>query len=263
MQKKLGTGLLNVTATLFTLLGLMALDGADCSAQGFRWPEEPENLKVLPKEVRGAQLGQVMRGFATALGARCEHCHVGEGSDLSKFDFASDQKLAKRKARVMIQMVQAINQNHFAEITTLEDSPQKRVEVTCMTCHRTLTKPLMLDGILDQTIETDGTEAAIAKYRELREKYYGSFAYDFSAGTLTGLGERLGTNGSFDAALRILDLELEMNGESASIYYTLGGIQASAGRHEEAITSYERGLELAQENFKPFFQKEIERLRNP
>ncbi len=43
------------------------------------------------------------------LGVRCEHCHVGEGNDLSKFDFASDARPAKAVARKMILMLRAIN----------------------------------------------------------------------------------------------------------------------------------------------------------
>ena len=256
-------GFRNLTPTLCLVLGLITFGSTSGSAQGFRWPEEPKNLKVLPKEAKGAQLGQIMRGFASSLGVRCEHCHVGEGPDLSKFDFSSDQKLTKRTARVMIQMVQAINQNHIAKLAELEDSPQEQVEVTCMTCHRTLAKPLMLGDILAETIEKDGIEAAVVQYRQLKEKYYGGFAYDFSPGTLTGLGERLAAGGNFDAALSILQLEIEMNGESASIYFTLGGVQARAGMREEAIKSYESGLELAPEDWKPFFRQQIERLRNP
>ena len=100
----------HLLATLVILVCVSALTTFGW-AEEFRWPEEPENLKVLPAEVKGARLGGVMRGFASALGVRCEHCHVGEGPDLAKFDFPSDEKAAKRKARVMFKMVQQINEN--------------------------------------------------------------------------------------------------------------------------------------------------------
>lgn len=249
--------------SLCLALCLIATLSTRSSAQGFRWPEEPENLQVLPKKVKGARLGQMMRGFASALGVRCEHCHVGEGPDLTKFDFPSDEQLAKRKARVMIQMVQAINRDHLAKLTSLEDPAQERIEVACMTCHRTQTTPLFLEDVLSETIQNDGVEAAVAQYRKLREQYYGGFAYDFSSGVLTGLGERVADGGNTEAALRMLELEIEMNGESASVYFTLGQVQAGAGMREEAIQSFERGMELAPENWKPFYQKQIDRLRNP
>ena len=244
-----------------TMVGSLVLNPANCSAQGFRWPEEPKNLKVLPKGTKGAQLREVMRGFATSLHVRCQYCHVGEGSDLSKFDFPSDEKITKQKARVMIQMVQDINQTYLTRLTKLESSPQERVEVTCMTCHRTAAKPEMLGDVLAKAIEKDGIDAAIAQYRELRKSNYGGFAYDFSTGTLTALGERLASSGKVDAALRVLDLEKEVNGESASIYFTRGGIEAGAGLRDQAIHSYERGLELAPEDWKPFFRQQLEKLR--
>ncbi len=46
------------------------------------------------------QVINVMRGFAMGLGVRCEHCHVGEpGQPLGSFDFVSDEKPTKEKAR--------------------------------------------------------------------------------------------------------------------------------------------------------------------
>ncbi len=248
---------------LLTLSGFLALNTTRAAAQGFRWPEEPKNLKVLPKETKGAQLRHIMRGFASALSVRCEYCHVGEGPDLSKFDFPSDEKTTKRKARIMIQMVQAINQTYLADLKNVDGSSEERVRVTCMTCHRTAAKPQMLGDLMAITLEKDGIEAAIAQYRELRKKYYGGFAYDFSKGTLTALGERLASGGNVTAALRVLDLETEVNGESASIYFSRGGIEAGAGMRDQAIKSFERGLELAPEDWKPFFRQEIEKLRKP
>ena len=247
---------------LFVSITLLAVPRVQTTtAQEFSWPENPENLKVLPPDVKGAKLGQIMRGFASALDVRCEFCHVGEGPNLGSFDFVSDDKLAKRKARVMIEMVKAINESHISELTSLERLPTKRTEVTCITCHRTQNKPVMLDDRLASTIETDGIDAAITQYRELRDEHYGGFAYDFSAGTLTGLGERLGAEKNYDAAIKILRLEIEMNGELPGIFYTLGGVQASAGLSDEAISTFEKGLELAPDGWKPFFQQEIDRLK--
>lgn len=232
----------------------------DISAQQFSWPEEPENLKVLPDDVKGAKLGSVMRGFASALGVRCEHCHVGEGSDLTKFDFPSDEKATKRKARVMLQMVHAINQEHLPKLSDIEERASSALEVTCMTCHRSQSRPVMLQDVLVESIKTDGIDAAEEKYRELREEYYGGFSYDFSAGALTGLGEQLGKEGDFESAIRFINIEIEMNGESPSVYYTLGGVQASANLVEDAIDSFSKGLEMAPDGWKPFFQRELDQL---
>ncbi len=252
-----------LAVTLAGLFALLVLCAAGAQAQRFRWPEEPKNIKVLPPETKGARLGQVMRGFAFALGTRCEHCHVGEGSDLTKFDFASDEKITKRKARIMIQMVQSINQTHLPQLSKLEEASQERVEVTCVTCHRGTNKPLMLEDVLAKTISTEGIDAAIAQYRTLRKEFYGGFAYDFSTGPLTGLAESLAGSGKVTEALKLLDLETEMNGENPSVYFLRGGIEAQAGMVEQAIKTLERGMELAPADWKPFFQQRLERLRKP
>ena len=84
-----------ITYTIFTILIIIGSNNP-CQAQGFSWPEEPQNLLVL--EVKGRQLGRVMRGFASSLGVRCSYCHEGTGPDLSNYDFASDQKITKQKA---------------------------------------------------------------------------------------------------------------------------------------------------------------------
>jgi hypothetical protein len=41
-------------------------------------PDKFTNLKILPSGVPRAELVRVMREFASALGVRCNHCHVGE-----------------------------------------------------------------------------------------------------------------------------------------------------------------------------------------
>lgn len=79
-----------------------------------------------------------MKGFAQGLGVRCSHCHVGEeGKPLSTFDFASDAKKEKLTARAMMRMVHRINEQDF-KVKQPAD-----LKVTCYTCHRGATKPLI------------------------------------------------------------------------------------------------------------------------
>jgi hypothetical protein len=103
-------------------------------------PETFTNLQVLPKDITRAQLVPVMRSFAMHLGIRCEHCHVGEGNDLSKFDFASDAKPAKATARKMMSMVRTINGTLLDGVGTAPPPGTNRV--TCYTCHRGARTPL-------------------------------------------------------------------------------------------------------------------------
>ena len=41
-------------------------------------PDEFTNLKVLPEDIGKRDLVNIMRGFAGAIGKRCNYCHVGE-----------------------------------------------------------------------------------------------------------------------------------------------------------------------------------------
>src|SRR5262245_61486253 len=101
-------------------LALLALAGSAARAQ---IPDKFTNLKALPKEIGKVELVTAMRGYASALGVRCNHCHstkpgVDPTSDeLEDLDFSSDAREAKVKAREMILMVRAINTDYLAKLT--------------------------------------------------------------------------------------------------------------------------------------------------
>jgi tetratricopeptide (TPR) repeat protein len=243
--------------------GSLSLWPAIGAAQQFRWPDQPENIQVLPDSVTGPRLGAVMRGFASALGVRCEHCHVGEGNDLTQFDFPSDDKATKRKARLMIEMVRDINGTHLAGLEEIDSVAGPRVTVVCATCHRGVARPLMIEDVLAQAIDSAGVDSAVARYHTLRDTYYGGFAYDFTAGPLLGLGEELASRGQAAEGIRMVQLAIDENGESVNALFTLGNIQVRAGDREAAIATFERGMELAPADLKPFFQQRIDQLRQP
>ena len=89
-----------------------ALSTSSVAAQ---WPPERlKNLRVLPADIPIRALIDTMAGFTRALGVRCTYCHAGrEGEGLEKYDFVSDEKTEKVKAREMLRMVTAINQEHL------------------------------------------------------------------------------------------------------------------------------------------------------
>jgi hypothetical protein len=103
-------------------------------------PDSFQNLQVLPKDIGTRELIDTMKAVSMSLGARCPQCHVGqEGQDLSTFDFASDAKPAKKVAREMLRMTQAINDEYLTRVAVLlkEAEPEAAApEVTCATCHR-------------------------------------------------------------------------------------------------------------------------------
>jgi hypothetical protein len=111
-----------LTATIM-LMGSSAW--AQQAAGGGQAPAPPKNLQILkPQEV-----GPAMRSFTAALGVQCGYCHVIEPAR----DMASDDKQAKKTARVMLQMVSHVNET----LATGIGKPAAEVsKVQCATCHR-------------------------------------------------------------------------------------------------------------------------------
>src|SRR5262245_12506124 len=184
-----------------------------CHASG-QWPPDSfTNLKSLPRDISREELITLMRGFTRALGVRCTHCHVGEeGQPLSTYKFAADDKPAKAKARVMIEMVRAINNTHLPALAARADPA---VTVECATCHRGTTEPRMLQDVLRREYGAGGLEALKTKYRELRGRYYGRFTYGLSAGPLADLAGEIWDAGAPADGVELHALNVEMNPASA------------------------------------------------
>ena len=225
---------------LATALGLALARGS-----GAQIPDKFTNLKVFPPEVLQVELVQAMRGYASALGVRCTHCHatkpnVDPRSDaLADLDFASDTKQAKVRAREMITMVRAINTDHLAKL-----AGGTTIRVRCATCHRGLAQPELLDDRMARILEKDGVAAAIADYRELRAKYLESGAYDFGQKPLNALGERLIRAKKPTDAKPLLALNAEFHPEADWTLTLLGEAQLATGEKEVARTTFQKVLEL-------------------
>ena len=87
-----------------------------------------KNIQVL-SGLPESQLGPLMNYIASSLGVQCTFCHVKKDD---KWDFPSDEKPEKSKAREMIKMVQSINKGNF------KSTPA----VSCFTCHRGNNEPV-------------------------------------------------------------------------------------------------------------------------
>lgn len=211
-------------------------------------PEEFHNLQVLPEDIPRRELIGVMRGFALGLGVRCTYCHVGEeGQPFSTYDFESDEKPAKLKARFMLQMVNALNDERLPRLAEVAERAEPSIRVTCETCHHGRPLPRPLGEILVQKIETESIEAAIEKYRDLREEFYGSAAYDFSEMSLLLVAGGL-AQGQPDAAKALIDLNLEHYPESVNSWLLLAQLNMQGGDRDAALAAVQRALELEPEN---------------
>jgi tetratricopeptide (TPR) repeat protein len=203
-------------------------------------PEKFTNLQVMPKDVPRRQLVQSMREFASALGVRCSHCHKNtQPEDLATFDFAADDKEPKRIARAMMRMTAEINGRLLPEI-----GRTPTVSVKCITCHHGLARPEPLADVLGATLKEKGVEAALAQYSELREKYYGQAAYDFSMRSLNILAEQLDGERKSDDAIAVQEFNVKVNPGIANSHVLLGDLYLHKGDREKARAAFEKAVAL-------------------
>src|SRR5262245_47470188 len=109
----------SVTLSVCLMAGLTLLivppssqnqDGPTAPATTEKPAEEVhKNIQVL-KGLPESQLIPVMDYMGASLGVRCNFCHVNKDGN---WDYASDEKGAKKSAREMITMVNGINKNSF------------------------------------------------------------------------------------------------------------------------------------------------------
>lgn len=219
----------------------LLLAAAPARAQGRFPPDSLVNLKFFPATMPVRDLINQMRFFTGALGVRCQYCHVGqEGQPLDSFNFRSDDKRTKLTARVMLEMVKAINTQNLSQIP---QRPVPNVEVTCMTCHRGVARPEPLDQLMTETITTAGADSAVRMYRALRDRYYGRAAYDFGEQSLNGVAQGLSQQHRYDDALRILTLNGEFFPASAQVITLTGDAQLGKGDTAGAVASYRAALQ--------------------
>ena len=226
-------------------------------------PDKFTNLKVLSKDISKEDLIETMRGWSGALGVRCEHCHE-DAPPGTRPDFASDAKWEKRTARAMFHMVAALNQDYLARlearptVSGTEAPPAIRVE--CITCHRGLARPENIDSVVANVLVRSGPDAAIERYKELRERYLTSGSYDFSDRPLDALGERMLSAGKGSQVLPLLEMNVQDNPKSGAALYVLGEARLAAGDRERALEAFESSLALDPHN--PRIRRRIEELKS-
>ncbi len=208
--------------------------------------DNPTNLQVLPSDISPQELRSTMKGFALATGSRCSTCHVAEDpADVSTYDHSKDDKEQKRKARAMIRMTMSINE-YLAENLGVPD--EDRITVECATCHRGQRRPEMIENIMVSKYRNEGFDAARTEYRNLRDSYYGGYAFDFSDEALNQLAERLLSEQDLDGALAFLDLNIEFNPTSVRPLQIRGDVLRRKGDIAGARASYVKALEIDPDN---------------
>jgi tetratricopeptide (TPR) repeat protein len=183
---------------------------------------------------------QRMREFSFALGVRCEYCHAAaDGTPNASPQFSSDAKVAKLKARAMLQMVDQLNSTILPSIPS---RAEPRVEVTCATCHRGLPLPKTLQTTLFEIVNKEGATAAIARYRELRRDQALSGRYNFGEWEINELARRLIADGKAEAALAILEMNAEYYPKSGDLQFQIGELLLAKGMKDLALERFQAAL---------------------
>jgi hypothetical protein len=230
-----------------TVVIVLLLGSRNTSAQPVgKWPPDSlVNTRVIPKSTPVTQVVGQMRNITSALGVRCQFCHIGEeGLDLARFDFASDEKRTKVIAREMMRMVATINR-------TLDSLPGRAtppMQVTCTTCHRGVSRPVPLYTLIVDAATAGGADSAMRAYRELRARYHGGDSYDFREPTLNIAAFRLGRANRFDEAFALLRLNEELYPGSSGMYVFRGNINLMRADTTAAAAAFREAIRLDPNN---------------
>jgi tetratricopeptide (TPR) repeat protein len=204
-------------------------------------PDKFYNLQILPKDISKDKLIEVMKSFTFGLGVRCVFCHEGEdGQPLSTFNFESDIKTSKQKARIMMTMTHDINTKYLSALSEFSSHVH---EVKCVTCHRGAEEPELLEDVLFNKVKRKGLPEAVSTYNKLYERYYGGYTYDFRDHTLVLLTEKLSEEKMYVEAIEFAKLNVDKYPESGTAYYGLAEAYALNGDKEKAVENYKKALE--------------------
>ncbi len=256
-----------VIAGLVTLSVCGAAAAQPAAPQAGRGAAAPRNLQVLPKDTSPQDVVALMQQFTRALGVQCTYCHIevtapllsaeeqaaaaaaappaaGRGRGRGRgagpqIDFAADDKRQKQTARLMLTLVNDINARLSSEI---HKPAADIVTVRCATCHRGITNPAQLSDVLRQTMLGKGESAAVAQYRELRQGYLNTGAYDFREAILLDLGRESLATRKADDALAWLQLNLEFYPQSVPTLVTLAEVHIAKRDQEAARSDLQKAL---------------------
>ena len=234
-------------------LEIVLLAGVSVSTQtpgggGQQAPAPFTNLQVWPKDTSRAVIMQFMNAFGDSLGVTCNYCHVEQGG---KLDFASDAKREKVVARQMILLRDSINvvlpaivgKPAGAGPTSVDGHPGAPVRVLCSSCHRGLPIPRSIADEITMAAPSGGP-AGLAKFKELRGKYFGGQQYDFTENALIGIANRSTTAKAYDDAMAYLQTNLEYYPKSARTYQAMAQTKNAKGDKPGAIKDLEKAVEL-------------------
>jgi tetratricopeptide (TPR) repeat protein len=239
--------------SLLLLTGSIVVSAQAQAAGAQQQPNGFTNLQVWPKDTPRAVILNFMNAFDRSLGITCDYCHVQRDG---KFDFASDEKREKRVARKMILFRDSINVELAAIVdkpvtagpTSVEARPGAPTRVLCASCHHGLPIPAPLGEVISEAEKTGGVNAGLAKFKELRAKFYGGQQYDFTDYALVGIATTALNAKRPDDAMKYLQANLEYFPKSSQTYQAMAQVKNTKGDKAGAIKDLETAVQLDPQN---------------
>src|SRR5262245_24980949 len=235
--------------SLLLLTGSIVASAQGGSAQ----PNGFTNLQVWPVDTPPAVVLNFMNAFNRSLGVECSYCHVQRDG---KFDYASDEKREKRVARKMILFRDSINVELAAIVdkpvtagpTSVAARPGAPTRVLCASCHHGLPIPAPLGEVISETEKNGGGAAGLAKFKELRAKFYGGQQYDFTESALVQIATTALNQKRPDDAMRYLQANLEYFPKSSQTYQAMAQVKNTKSDKAGAIKDLETAVQLDPQN---------------
>ena len=235
------------------LLATSIAISAQGQGAGAGQPNGFTNLQVWPADTPRAVVLNFMNAFNRSLGIECNYCHVQTNG---RFDFASDEKREKRVARKMILFRDSINVELAAIVdkpvtagpTSVEARPGAPTRVLCASCHHGLPIPAPLGEVISEAEKTGGVNAGLAKFKELRAKFYGGQQYDFTDYALVGIATTALNQKRPDDAMKYLEANLEYFPKSSQTYQAIAQVKNAKGDKAGAIKDLETAMQLNPQN---------------
>ena len=242
-----------VIGSLLFLTGSIAISAQAPQAAAAPPQNGFTNLQVWPKDTPRAVILNFMNAFDRSLGIECSYCHVQRGGT---FDFASDDKREKRVARKMILLRDSINVALPAIVekpvgagpTSGEGRPGAPTRVLCASCHHGLPVPAPLGEVISEAEKSGGAAAGLARFRDLRARFYGGQQYDFTEYALVGIANTALNAKRPDDALTYLQANLEFFPKSSMTYQAMAQAKNAKGDKPGAVRDLEKAVELDPKN---------------
>lgn len=146
----------------------------------------------------------------------------------------------------MIKMVMDLNDKYLPATGRTFSA---RNQVSCETCHHGVAKPQTLRAALAGAVEAKGADSAIALYRDLRLRFFGSAAYDFSEPSLNAAADEVNRlPNQRPAAIALYKLNLEFFPQSIPAYSAVAQLQLASNDTASAVATLTRALEVQPQN---------------